>query len=130
MENKSNDATPMRPEGNRILDAPMVEMDLDKFIQQVKSESTWANSDRNSITIYKSETLTLVLMGLHNQAELKPHKANGVITVQVLQGSIKFSTDSQTSVLEKGQMIALHENIMHSVHALTDTFFLLTLVKG
>ena len=130
MEIKSNDSTPQRPEGDRVLDAPLVEMDLPKLIAQIKAETTWADSDRNSITIFKSETMRIVLMGLHENAELKAHKANGVISVHVLEGKINFLTDQQTSLIEKGHMIALHENITHSVLALTETFFLLTLAMN
>ncbi|MEO6883843.1 MAG: cupin domain-containing protein [Bacteroidia bacterium] len=127
MENKSNDATSQRPEGNRVLNAQLVEMNLYKFIEQIKAETTWTNSDRNSVTIFKSETMRIVLMGLHENAELKPHKANGVISVQVLEGKINFITEQQSSLIEKGQMIALQENNTHSVIALTESFFLLTL---
>lgn len=127
MENKSNDATPQRPDGERILYAPLVEMNLDKFIEQVKNETTWKDSDRNSVTIFKSETMRIVLIGLHENAEMKPHTANGVISVQVLQGQITFMTEKQSALVEKGQMIALSENILHSIRALTESFFLLTL---
>jgi quercetin dioxygenase-like cupin family protein len=127
MQNKSNDATPQRPEGERILNAPLVETDLYKFIEQIKSESTWKESDRNSVTIFKSPTMRIVLIGLHEKAELKPHKANGVISVQVLEGKMNFVTQETTSLIEKGQMLVLHENITHSVLALKETFFLLTL---
>lgn len=126
-EVKSNEATAQRPEGNRILDAELVEMNLCQYIDQIKSEKTWAVSDRNSVTIFKSLTMRIVLMGLHKNAELRTHKANGVISVQVLEGEIDFSTAKKTSRMGKGQMIALHPNIMHSVTALTDSFFLLTL---
>ena|SRR5687768_16343617 len=127
MENKSNDATPQRPEGGRMLDAEVVHLDVPAFIEKVKAESTWRDSDRNSMTIFKSDTLRVVLLGLHKDAELKPHQANGVITVQVLEGTISFSTENATHTLNPGQMIALHEKITHSVTAITDAFFLLTL---
>lgn len=127
MENKSNEATPQRPEGSRVLNAQMVEMNLNKFIEQVKNEITWAESDRNSVTIFKSDTMRIVLMGLHENAELKAHKANGVISIQVLEGRINFITEEQKALMEKGQMIALQENITHSVFALADSFLLLTL---
>lgn len=127
MENKANDATPLRPEGNRVLNAPLVEMNLNNLIAQVKEEKTWSDSDRNAITIFKSDTMRLVLMGLHQGAELKTHTANGEITVQVLEGKINFSTKQQSALLEKGQMVALQANIEHSVLALTESFFLLTL---
>jgi len=130
MENKSNDATPLRPDGERILNAPLVEMNLNEFIKQIKSETTWADSDRNSITIFKSETMTIVIIGLRENAELKPHKANGLTSVQVLEGKIEFKAEQQSIEIEKGQMIALQENITHSVRALTESFFLLTIATN
>lgn len=130
MENKSNDATPQRPEGNRVLNAQLVEMNLNEFIDQIKSETTWTESDRNSITVFKSDTMRIVLTGLHKDAELKPHKANGVINVQVLEGKVNFITEQQSVILEKGQMIALQDNITHSLVALAESFFLLTLAMN
>lgn len=127
MENKSNEATPQRPEGSRVLNAQLVELNLNTFIDQLKNEATWRDSDRNSVTIFKSETMSIVLIGLHENAALKPHKANGVISVQVLAGKMNFVAEQHTSLVEKGQMIVLHENILHSVLALEETFFLLTL---
>ncbi len=128
MENKSNEATPQRPEGDRQLNAPLVKMDLNKFIVQIKSETTWAESDRNSITIFKGDNMRIVLIGLHQAAELKTHTANGIISVQVLEEKINFTAEQQTLLLEKGKMIALHEKIPHSVLALEESFFLLTMV--
>jgi len=130
MENKSNEATPQRPDGDRLLNADLVEMDLKHFIDQVRNESTWKESDRNSITIFKSDKMRIVLLGLHKGAELKTHTANGIISVQVLEGKINFTAEPQTAILQKGQMIVLHEKIPHSVTALEESFFLLTLVMG
>ncbi len=127
MENKSNESTPQRPEGDRMLDASLVTMDLNQFIEQVKNELTWKESDRNSITIFKSDNMRIVLIGLHEGAELKTHTANGVISVQVIEGLIKFTTEPETVELSKGQMLALHKKVPHSVLALKETFFLLTL---
>jgi quercetin dioxygenase-like cupin family protein len=127
-ENTTNLATPLRPEGERILNASLVEINLNNFITQVKNETTWAEKDRNSVTIFKSDTLRIVLIGLHQNAELKPHKAMGAITVQVLEGNLEFKTDQESRQLETGQMIVLQENITHSVKAISECFFLLTLV--
>lgn len=58
------------------------------------------------------------------------HKANGVISVQVLEGKIEFTAGQQNTNLEKDQMIALQENINHTVRAVTESFFLLTLAMN
>lgn len=105
-------------------------MDLEAFIEQIKSETQWKESDRSSMVLFKSETMRLVLIGLHESAELTPHKASGVISVQVLEGRINFYAGEQESTLEKGQMIALPENVTHGVRALKESFFLLTLAIG
>ncbi len=123
---KSNDATPKRPAGDRILDAEMVVLNLNRAQEQIKSESAWQNSDRNAITLFKNDGVRIVLIALHAQAELKAHKAPGIITVQVLDGDIKFKTDKQAAELGKGEMLTLHAGITHSVYALTDSVFLLT----
>lgn len=123
MENKSNEATPQRPEGERMLNEALVEMDLNKFITQLKQETTWAESDHNAISIFKSDSITIVLIGMHENAGLKKHTANGIISAQVLEGKINFTAKQQTLILEKGQMIALHEKIPHCVLALQESFF-------
>lgn len=125
--NKSNDSTEKRPDGDRILNAALVEMDLNIFLKQIKSETAWDSHDRNSITIFKSDSLRIVMIALHENAEMKPHKANGVISVQVLEGMIEFQTERDSLQLQKGQMIALQDNIIHSVKALQESCFLLTL---
>ena len=128
MENKSTEATALRPEGERMLNAPLVEIDLNKFMAELKQETTWAESDHNSITVVKSDTSTMVLIGMHKNAELKEHTAIGNISVQVLHGEINFVAEQQTLSLAKRQMITLDANIPHSVTALEESFFLLNLV--
>jgi len=54
MKNKSNEATTLRPEGDHLLNTSLVELDLNKFIAELKQETTLAESDRNSITVFKS----------------------------------------------------------------------------
>ena len=127
MADKSNESTPQRPEGDRLLDAQLVTMDLNHFLEQLRNESSWKDSDRNSITVFKSEKLRMVLIGLHKGAELKTHTANGLITVHVIEGHIKFTAESQIVELQTRQMVSLKEKIPHSVIALKETFFLLTI---
>jgi quercetin dioxygenase-like cupin family protein len=88
-------------------------MDLQKYIQQIKSETTWKTGEKNAITIFKSEKMKIVLIGLHDQAELKKHTANAQISVQVLEGEIQFSTEETSVVLTVGKMISLQPLIPH-----------------
>ena len=127
MENKSNEATPQRPGGTRQLDAMMVTIDLPAFMKQIKEEKPWLESDRNAMTVFKTDGMRIVLIALHAGAEMAKHTANGIISVQVLEGRIKFSIDQQSVELTKNQVVTLHERIPHSALAKEESIFLLTL---
>ena len=73
MKNKSNEATALRPEGDRILNASLVEIDLNKFIAELKQGTTWADNDHTSIPVFKSNNMTIVPIGVHAYAELITH---------------------------------------------------------
>ena len=59
-----------------------------------------------------------MLIALHQGAEMARHIADGIISVQVLEGEIQFNTDLQSVQLSEGQMLTLHERFAHSVLAL------------
>jgi quercetin dioxygenase-like cupin family protein len=127
---RSNTATPQRPQGSRPLDAPMIEMNLSLLREQIKQEVAWKNTDRNSLTLFKSDTMRIVLIALHAGAEMKTHTAPGVISVQVIEGAIAFTTEKKTTEMDEGKMLALHAGIPHSVRATKESIFLLTLSNG
>ncbi|MEO5907863.1 MAG: cupin domain-containing protein [Ginsengibacter sp.] len=126
MEIKHNESTELRPEGGRLMNAPVVSIDVPKFIQQIKSESTWEKNDRNAMTIYKANGMRIVLIAVHEGTVIEKHKTNGIISVQVLDGEINFNTDDNSVNLKKDEMIALHRNVPHSVVAVKESVFLLT----
>ncbi len=127
MDEKFNDATKQRPQGERIMDAALVAIDLRSFTKQIREEKTWKDSDRNAITVYKTDGMRIVLIALHKDAEMIKHTADGLISLQVIEGEILFTTEEQSLVLAQGEMLALHKNVPHSVLARKETIFLLTL---
>jgi quercetin dioxygenase-like cupin family protein len=124
---KANNATPLRPDGERELDAAMITMDLPRLMTQIKEEHAYKNGDRSAITVFKSTGMRIVLVALHTGTEMKTHTAPGVISVQVLEGEIIFTTEQKSAECSAGQMLALHAGIPHSVKAKQDSIFLLTL---
>lgn len=126
-EVKFNEATPQRPEGDRLIDGPMVTSNLVYYKQQLKEEQAWKNNDRNSIALLKTDAMRIVLIALKKGAEMKTHTAPGVISVQVLEGQITFSTEQRSEQLSDGQLLSLHEGIPHNVYADKESVFLLTL---
>jgi quercetin dioxygenase-like cupin family protein len=118
MEIKRNDATMLRPEGDRVLDAPYVFMDFDEFTKKLKDEDAWEKRDRNGITLFKTENLTTVLTCLHKDAAIEQNSVDGIFQVQVLDGKIVVSTDDGDAEMRAGEMIVFHPNVQHSIKAI------------
>lgn len=130
MEIKQNESTDLRPEGGRVLDAPLVSIDLNDFIKTIKEEPAWKNKDHNAITVYKTNGLRLVLMAMRKEAVIGRHTADGILSLQVLEGKINFTTDDKSVILEEGHMIALHKGLPHGITAIKESVFLLTLTTS
>jgi quercetin dioxygenase-like cupin family protein len=129
MELKRNEATLNRPEGDRVIDAPYVFMDLGQFIKQIKNEETWDKNDRNVITIFKTENLTTVLTCLHKDALIKDNSVDGILQVQVLGGRIRVTTADGDIDMEEGKMIVFHPGIRHTIEALKKSSLLLQTIN-
>ena len=128
---KINDATINRPEGNRIIDAPAVSIDLKEFTAQLKKESAWEKNDRNAITVFKTNGMTLVVTALHKNAAIDDLEVEGVLTLQVIEGAISIiSADNETLQLKEKQMIVLHPGTKQQVTAEEDTVLLLSNIKA
>jgi quercetin dioxygenase-like cupin family protein len=129
MEEKYNDATLNRPEGERPIDSELLLIDLPLLIKQIRTEDAWKKNDRNAITAFKTNGLRIVLIAMHAGAEMQTHSAEGIISVQVIDGKIKFNTEQASVNVEEGQLLTLHSGISHSVLAIEETTFLLTMAK-
>jgi len=126
MENKRNEATINRPEGDRVLDAPYVFVNIPEFVRQLKSEEAWQKNDRNSITVFKTERVTMVVTCLHAKAVLKNNLVDGIFTIQVLEGIVRVTTPDGEVDMQANQVMAFHQLVDHSVLALMDSVLLLT----
>jgi len=111
----------------RPLDGAWRSFDLHLMLKQVKAEDTWRSSSRNAMTLMKSRGQRIVLIALHGKTEIPMHHADGQLSLQVLQGSLRVRTDTQVVTLKKGELLALHAEIPHAIEAVRESAFLLTL---
>ena len=126
MENKRNEATLNRPEGDRVLDAPYVFINIPDFIRQLKSEEAWQKNDRNGITVFKSGRVTMVLTCLHAKAVMHDVLVDGIFTIQVLEGVIRVRTPDGEVDMQANQAITFHQLVDHSIEAMMDSVLLFT----
>ena len=99
---------------------------LASHISEMKQETTWEKNGRSSRTLNKVGTMRLVLNAMKAGMEIKTHHASGPISVHCLEGKLKFNTEERSVTLQKGELLTLEELVKHSVEAIEETTFLLT----
>lgn len=130
MEEKYNESTLNRPEGDRAINAPSVVSDLGAYAKQITEEDAYTNGDRNAITLFKAHHTTVTLIALKSGVEMStPDPSGKVAVIQVLSGSIDVETGSETSSVGHQQLISFHGHLGYHIAATEDTVFILTFCK-
>jgi len=114
------------PTTERPLDAPLLTFDFPALLTQIKREDTWHKGSRNAVTLYKGEGLRVVLVAMRIGTTIPSHRADSPMSLQVIEGVLKFSADAQTVTLRHGQLLTLHSGMPHAVEAVEESVFLLT----
>jgi NADH:ubiquinone oxidoreductase subunit F (NADH-binding)/quercetin dioxygenase-like cupin family protein len=102
-------------------------LDLQHEIDELKSSEFWKSSDRMAKTLVKQGTFTVVLTLMKAGTVLKEHKAEGNVSIHVLRGRIRVNVDQNTEEIEEGQMMVLNRDVRHSIKALDETAFLISI---
>ena len=126
MEVKFNEATNNRPEGDRPVDSPLIMISIPNLIKQIKKEKTWEKNDRNAVTVFKNEKMSLILVALHKKAEMTTGRPENVFCLQMLAGRVKLHLGANTTDLRKEELFVLHADISYKIEALKKSVFLLT----
>jgi len=129
MEERHNEATTNRPEGERPIDAPVVLVNIPEFIKKIKKEKAWDKNDRNAITVFKSDKLRIILVAMHKKAEMTTERPENIFSVQVISGKVKLDTAGKSFDVSEEELLVLHPNITYKIVALRKSVFLMTVVE-
>ncbi len=129
MEERHNEATTNRPEGERPIDAPVVLVNIPEFIKKIKKEKAWDKNDRNAITVFKSDKLRIILVAMHKKAEMTTERPENIFSVQVISGKVKLDTAGKSFDVSEEDLLVLHPNITYKIVALKKSVFLMTVVE-
>jgi len=77
--------------------------------------------------LLKGERIEVIRLVMPAGKELAEHKAPGEIVVHCLEGAIAFTALGKTEELTAGKLLYLNPGEPHSVRALEDSSFLLTI---
>ena len=129
MEERHNESTINRPEGDRMVDAPVVLVNIPEFIKKIKKEKVWDKNDRNAITVFKSDKMRIILVALHKKAEMTTERPENIFSLQVLDGKVKLHTDVKTIEIREDELFVLHASIPYKIEAVKKSIFLLTVLE-
>ena len=118
------------PKDNRSFNASLPSFDLPTLIEKMKHSLSWARGELNTMILLKSPDKQIVLTALHEGTEIKSFQSNDLITFQIIEGKVKFHTRKESVILDKGQLLTLHENIKYKLITKEETVFLLTIANG
>lgn len=87
-----------------------------------------AAGERIGRTLLKNGPLRATLVGLKPGGSLRTHRADGPITVHVLEGSVSFEVGGTEWPLSTGSLFSVEGGLPHSVTSVDGGIFLLTVV--
>jgi quercetin dioxygenase-like cupin family protein len=103
---------------------------LEAEVGRLREEGAWHRGQRNSITLRKGEGMNVVLVVMKAGDRLEEHAAPGPFSLSVREGRIRF--EAAEAVVEAGPeaLLTCDTGVRHTVVALSDAVYLLTIVEG
>ena len=115
------------PRPSERISTPVVTFDLTSELEALRATDSYRHNDHASTTLVNRPGFGVVLVALPQGGHLKDHRAGRGISIQVLSGAVQLDLDQGTVRVRPGEVTALAPNLRHSVGALEDSAFLLTM---
>lgn len=112
---------------DRPLSGEVLTARLPSLLDELRAEEIWDEEGRNSRTVFKAAGLRVVLVALRAGAEIRSHKAESPLTLQVLGGQLRLRAGHEELALGPGAIAHLGAKVPHDLKATKDAAFLLTI---
>ena len=114
--------------GPQLVAESCVVVNVQAELRAIHGSEDWVKgAERITRMLVKHSGLRVALVTMRARAQWTEHKTPSRISVQPLEGCIRFRTADRELTLGIGDLLVLDSNVTHSVEALDDTAFLLTL---
>lgn len=120
----------LRPHPHDRLASAAQLVDLKRAAEALRQEPHAAVDGHRQITLARQGGVATVLFVFDAGAELKAHRANGVVTIQTLAGDLRVTADGTEHPLPAGTMLTLAAGVTHDVRAIRESEMLLTVAKA
>lgn len=105
---------------------PQHAFDLQQLSAQLLAEAHPGEHGHRQMTVFHGDATAMVLFVFEDGGTLADHKANGLVTIQVLDGALTVIAEAQTHALGAGHLLVLRSGVPHSVTARQASRMLLT----
>jgi quercetin dioxygenase-like cupin family protein len=96
--------------------------------ERMIDKSLLARHGRSARTLVKEGPLRLTIIAIAAGGELPAHRAEGPVTIHLLEGEVVFDAVDNAYPLVAGDVLVLAAGVEHSAHSTTGGLFLLTVV--
>lgn len=120
----------LRPHPEERFYPPQHQIDLNETAARLLAEPLPSSRNHRQETLYKHGAMTVALFVFERGAQMPQHVAEGVVTVHVLQGRLRMSTEGRVHDLPAGQVLVMAPGVRHDVQAVEPTRMLLTVCLG
>ena len=123
---------PDQTSGSPVREArPLMErllvFDLDREIERLRQEPTFADDGRNSMTLAKETDLRVLLTVLRAGSALKELDGEGRMSVQVLEGTVRLDVEGEPRQLGGRQLATVDADTRWRLSADADAVVLITM---
>ena len=115
---------------DRQLAGDVLVIDLGAEQARISDPGALERSGRSARTLLKGGSLSVTLVSIAPGGTIAEHQADGTITVQPLEGMIRFSALGTEYELAPGQLLSAGPGVRHAVSSETGGSFLLTVGKA
>ena len=106
----------------------LLQIDFERELIQLRKEDSWQReSGRSSKTLAKYPDFRIVLILMKTGTRMRQHKAEGRVSIQLLDGRVCVHLTDRTINVSAGHLVVLDCGVLHDVEALEESALLLTI---
>lgn len=109
----------------RVLHGPLHIVDIDSESYRLRREMKAAAVPRDTITLLKTDGLSVLMIVLNAGASIEDHAAPAPITITPLEGALRFFTEDRGATIGPGDVVGCDAGVRHTIEAESDSVFLL-----
>ena len=115
------------PSIDRPLAGPMMTFDLKEQISSLRQDEAYRRSGRAGRTLAKNGRFRLVLSVMANGVHVGTHQAESPMTLQVIEGALRFSFNDGDHELRPGNVLFFGPGDAHDIRATEESALLITI---